>query len=50
MTIVEKRELIEAVDVCVKSDLFSDMEFKQIIQICYDAIDRALREAGEGEG
>ena len=50
MTTAEKRELLEAVDVCVKSDLFSDPEFKQIIQICYAAVDRALREAEEEEG
>lgn len=49
MTTAEKRKLLEAVDICVKSDLFSDLEFDQIMQICYAAVGRAVREAEEGE-
>ena len=49
MTIVEKRKLLEALDVCVRYDLLSDMEFDQIMQICYVAVGRAVREADEGE-
>lgn len=49
MTTVEKRKLLEAVDTCVRGDLLSDMEFDQIMQICYVAVGRAVREAEEGE-
>lgn len=49
MTTVEKRKLLEAVDVCVRCDLLSDMEFDQIMQICYAAVGRVAREAEEGE-
>jgi len=49
MTTVEKRKLLEAVDICVRGDLLSDMEFDQIMQICYVAVGRAFREAEEGE-
>ena len=49
MTTVEKRKLLEAVDACVRGDFLSDVEFDQIMQICYVAVGRAVREAEEGE-
>lgn len=47
MTTVEKRKILEAVNICVRGDFLSDMEFDQIMQICYVAVDRAFREAVE---
>lgn len=49
MTTVEKRKLLEAVDACVRGDLFTEIEVDQIMNICYVAIGRAIREAEEGE-
>ena len=49
MTTVEKRKIQEAVDNCIKYDLFTEMEAEKIIQICYAAINRAVRAAEEGE-
>lgn len=49
MTTIEKRKILEAVDKCVKYDLFTEMEAEQVIQICYVAIGRAVREAEKGE-
>ena len=49
MTTVEKRKLLEAVDICVRGDLLSDVEFAQIMQVCYVAVSRSVREA-ESEG
>ena len=49
MTTFEKRKLLEAVDICVRGDFLSDMEFDQIMQICYVAVDRVVREAEDGE-
>lgn len=49
MTNAEKRKLLEAVDFCVRCDLLSDMEFDQIMQICYVAVGRAVRAAEEDE-
>ena len=49
MTTVEKRKMLEAIDVCVRNDLFSEMEAEKIFMICCEAIGRAVREAGDGE-
>ena len=49
MTTVDKRKLLEVVDKCVRGDFLSDMEFNQIMEICYVAIGRAVREAEEKE-
>ena len=49
MTTVEKRNLLEAVDVCVRGDLFTDSEVDMIRNVCDVAIGRAVREAEEAE-
>ena len=49
MTTVEKRKMLEVIDTCVRCDLFTEIEADQIMQICYAAIGRAIREAEEGE-
>jgi hypothetical protein len=46
---VEKRKILEAIDVCVRTDLLTEIEADQIMQICYTAIGRAIREEEEGE-
>lgn len=45
----EKRRLLETVNLCVRGGLLSDMEFDQIMQICYVAVGRAVREEEESE-
>lgn len=49
MTAVEKIKLLNMVDVCVRNDLLSDMEFDQIMQICDIAVGRAVRETEKNE-
>lgn len=49
MTTVEKRKLLEAVEACVRGDLFTDSEVDRIMNVCYVAIGRSAREAEEGE-
>lgn len=49
MTTVEKRKMLEAIDACVRGDLFTETESDQIMNICYVAIGRAIREAEEAE-
>lgn len=49
MTAVEKRKIIEAIDTCVRGDLFTDSEVDRIMNVCYVAIGRAVREAEEAE-
>ena len=47
MTTVEKRKILEAVDLCVRCDLFTDMEAERIMMMCYSAIGRAAADANE---
>lgn len=49
MTTVEKRKMLEVIDTCVRCDLLTEIEADKIMQICYAAIGRAIREAEEGE-
>ena len=49
MTTVEKRKLLEAIDVCVRSDLFTEIEADRIFEICCEAIGRAIRKLDEVE-
>lgn len=49
MTTVEKRKMLEAIDTCVRCDLFTEIEADKIMQICYAAIGRVIREAEEDE-
>jgi len=48
-TTVEKRAVLEIVSFCVKRDLLTHEEAKQILRICNLAISRAVREE-EGAG
>jgi len=49
MTTVEKRKVLEAVDLCVRCDLLTDMEAERIMMMCSSAIGRAVA-AANGEG
>lgn len=49
MTSAEKQTIREAIDICVENDLFSEMEADKVMQLCYTAIGRAIREAEEDE-
>ena len=47
MTTVQKRELKDAIDICVRGDLFTPEEAAIIFQICNNAISRGLRDDKE---
>lgn len=44
MTMFEKRRLLEAINICVRYNMFTDSEVEQIEHIYNDAIDRTLKE------
>jgi len=50
MTTVEKRKILEAINACLKDDLLTEIEADQILNICYVATGRAVREAAAEGG